>query len=61
MVTFSSDKLKKILNLHVEWLKDNGNGVRAYLSGANLSGAKINFPMVCPEEGSFIGFKKSAR
>ena len=41
----------------------------ADLSGANLSGANLgraylgraknlNFPMACPEEGSFIGFKK---
>ena len=31
----------------------------ANLSGANLSGAKnLNFPIACPEEGSFIGFKK---
>ena len=29
------------------------------LSGANLRGAKnLNLPMACPEEGSFIGFKK---
>ena len=36
----------------------------ANLSGANLCGAdlygakNLNLPMVCPEEGSFIGFKK---
>ena len=36
----------------------------ADLSGANLSGAylreakNLNFPIACPEEGSFIGFKK---
>ena len=31
----------------------------ANLRGANLRGAKnLNFPMACPEEGSFIGFKK---
>ena len=31
----------------------------ANLYGANLSGAKnLNFPIACPEEGSFIGFKK---
>ena len=40
------------------------NLYRANLSGANLyranlSGAKnLNFPIACPEEGSFIGFKK---
>ena len=32
----------------------------ADLSGANLSGAKnISFPISCPEEGEFIGFKKA--
>ena len=31
----------------------------ADLSGADLSEAKnLNFPIACPEEGSFIGFKK---
>ena len=31
----------------------------ANLSGANLSGAEnLNLPIACPEEGSFIGFKK---
>ena len=31
----------------------------ADLSGADLYGAKnLNLPMACPEEGSFIGFKK---
>lgn len=31
----------------------------ADLSGADLSGAKnLNIPITCPEEGSFIGFKK---
>ena len=31
----------------------------ANLYQANLSGAKnLNFPIACPEEGSFIGFKK---
>ena len=32
---------------------------QANLSGANLREAKnLNFPIACPEEGSFIGFKK---
>ena len=31
----------------------------ANLNGANLRGAKnLNFPIACPEKGSFIGFKK---
>ena len=31
----------------------------ANLSGANLENVKINYPIACPEEGRFIGFKKS--
>ena len=32
---------------------------RANLSGADLSGVKnLSLPITCPEEGSFIGFKK---
>ena len=30
----------------------------ADLSEANLRGANIDWPLVCPEEGSFIGYKK---
>ena len=30
----------------------------ADLSGADLSGAKLDWPLVCPEKGSFIGYKK---
>ena len=30
----------------------------AYLSGANLRGANLNYPIACPEEGSFVAFKK---
>ena len=30
----------------------------ADLSGANLSGANLNYPIACPEEGSFVAFKK---
>ena len=29
------------------------------LRGADLSGANISIPIACPEEGSFIGFKKA--
>ena len=33
----------------------------ADLSGADLSGAEnLNIPIACPEEGSFIGFKKAS-
>ena len=31
----------------------------AYLRGAYLNGANINWPIACPEKGSFIGFKKA--
>ena len=31
----------------------------ANLSGADLRWAKIDYPMVCPEKGSFIGFKRT--
>ena len=31
----------------------------ADLSGADLRLAKIDYPMVCPEKGSFIGFKRA--
>lgn len=35
------------------------NLTRADLTRADLTGAKnINYPIACPEEGSFIGFKK---
>ena len=30
----------------------------ADLSGADLSGAKLDWPLVCPEKDSFIGYKK---
>ena len=34
--------------------------VGADLRGANLYGAYINMPIACPEEGSFVGFKKAS-
>ena len=34
------------------------NLYEANLSGANLYEAEIDFPMVCPEKGSFTGYKK---
>ena len=30
----------------------------AQLYGANLTGATLNYPIACPESGSFIGYKK---
>ena len=45
------------------YLRD-ANLMDAYLSGADLRGAylygaKNNYPIACPEKGSFIGFKKA--
>ena len=34
------------------------NLYEADLSGANLYEAKIDYPMICPEKGSFTGYKK---
>lgn len=66
--------LKEILMKHKMWLYNKCEGVKADLRGADLSDAdlrcsdlsnadlsdaKIIWPLVCPEEGSFIGFKKS--
>ena len=69
------EKLQEILDAHAEWLRTrfstNEKGRRANLSGAdlsdaNLSGADYNertsfFALSCPEEGSFIGYKKAGR
>lgn len=65
----SNDELNKILERHLAWVRSEGNkGARADLKGANLKGAnlsgadlrdtKIFVPMTCPEEDSFIGYKK---
>jgi uncharacterized protein YjbI with pentapeptide repeats len=37
----TKDELKVILEKHKLWLKDNNEGVRAYLSGADLRGADL--------------------
>jgi len=62
--------LKDVLAKHEKWLNGNSDGERANLSGANLSGANTDgiiydectcfFVMQCPEEGSYIGYKKAA-
>ena len=36
------DRLKNILESHGKWLKDEGGGERADLSGANLRGADLS-------------------
>lgn len=60
MKTYTTAELNDILNKHKLWLEYDPSGVRANLSGADLSGAKnLNCPIACPEEGSFIAFKKA--
>ena len=71
MKNITNEDLKEILEKHSLWLKNDPEGVRAYLTGADLYGAdlsradltgatNIKFPTACPEEGSFIGFKKAS-
>lgn len=55
----TKEQLDNVLRKHLLWTINKSVGERADLSGANLRGAKnLNFPIACPEEGSFIGFKK---
>ena len=68
MRTITREELDNILKLHQMFLDDEEGGVRANLRYANLryanlSGANYNeltafFALSCPEEGSFIGWKK---
>ena len=63
MKTISDDDLKEILRKHVLWFMEDPKGERADLEGANLREANlreanIDWPLVCPEKGSFIGYKK---
>lgn len=60
----TQDEIQKILKNHQHWLKEDVEGwenMKAKLRDADLRGAKnIPFiPMVCPDEGPFIGWKKS--
>jgi len=59
-----------ILEKHKKWLNNDSEGERANLSDADLSDAdlsdadlsdaeNVQYPIVCPERGSFIGFKKA--
>ena len=65
--TFTKGELNEILKKHALWLIGDPNGSKAYLRGAdlceaNLRGAKnLICPITCPEEGSFIGFKKARK
>ena len=65
----TKDELQSILELHRKWLYDEPGGKRADLRRADLSGAylsgaknaKLAFAMtcICPQEGSFVGWKKA--
>lgn len=69
MKTFSTEELKTILENHNHWLNEdceNWEDMKADLSYADLRGANLRdaknlpyIPMVCPEEGDFIGWKKA--
>ena len=69
----TKEELQDIIKSHEMWL-NCGTGKRADLSGANLSGAYLIgadlselvynedtafYALQCPEEGSFIGYKKA--
>jgi hypothetical protein len=68
--TFTNDELREVLAAHSSWLNNKPGGKRADLSEANLRGADLRgadlrgaylyYPIACPDEGSFIGFKKIA-
>lgn len=68
MIKLTRDELNKILENHKHFLKEdvyNWQSMGADLSGANLTGANLSeaenipyIPMICPEEGSFIAYKK---
>ena len=55
MEKLTQEQFNKILERHKHWLNEDN------LSYANLRGAKEvpYIPMVCPEEGDFIGWKKA--
>ena len=69
----TQEEIKKILEDHQHWLRQDVNGwknMRAVLGGADLTGAdlsgadlsgvkNLNVTMACPTNGSFIGWKKA--
>ena len=59
----TTDELIEKLRKHRSWLLGDPAGERAILRNADLryadlSGAKIKYPIACPEKGSFTAFKK---
>ena len=72
----NADTLKEKLARHTLWLMSKDGGERANLEGANLRGANLEranlrganlrgaiLPhfQICPEEGSFIAWKKTTK
>ena len=55
----TQDELEVFLRKHKLWLADEPGGERANLYGANLTETtNVNYPITCPEKGSFTAFKK---
>ena len=71
MTELTREKLNKIIEEHKHWLNEdckNWEEMRADLSDVALSDADLSgtknvsyIPMVCPEEGGFIGWKKAEK
>ena len=58
------EDIVRTLKLHQKWLACEPDGVRADLSGADLSGALTSettafYALQCPERGAYIGYKKA--
>ena len=66
MKKITKNELDKILRKNKLWLMNDPKGEMANLSWPNLSEANlseaknINYPIACPEKGSFIAFKKAS-
>ena len=70
MKKLTQDQLNKILEERKHWLNEDCEGWETMMAdfsscdlrGANLCGAEEvpYIPMVCPEEGDFIGWKKTS-
>jgi hypothetical protein len=54
MKKITKDELEVFLRKHKLWLEDEPGGERADLSGAK----NVNYPIACPEKGTFTAFKK---
>lgn len=66
MKFYTVDELKVIIKSHELWLSGDSRGVRARLSGAELSNVQYNYgtsmyAMACPETGHLLAIKKAYR